>query len=200
MSAFQSPRLSRPGSSSSDRAADHPESSGDSRRVARTASATPAAAASSAAPRTAAASGSIGIENDILAELLPPARPPHARHFSHQSQGSLSESLARHSWAPTDHSHGARTNDTHPSKRPLLGRSVSSFAAGPLSATAAGTGVRMSTLPTPDEFGARKGRRTRSSSWDEDAHRRRRLFQQLKVGLEILLGKTIMFYSQHTPN
>lgn len=144
-----------------------------------------------AVPSTATATSTrteASVKDDIL--LPPPLpRPPHARQFSSHSQGSLPDSLARNSWAPTDQSHGAVTSESHPSKRPLLSRSRSS---------GVGNDTRMSTVRVPDEFGARRGR-VRASSWDEDAHRRRRLFQRAKVALELLIGEplpNIMFSNQ----
>jgi hypothetical protein len=118
-------------------------------------------------------------------------QPLHLRPVSHHrhasSQGSLADSFAqRLSWAPTDQSHGAVTTESHPSKRPLLGRSQSSWV---------GTDQRMAFAPTSDELGVRRGR-TKPSSWDEDAHRRRRRSQWFKVALELLIGMSRTFHGR----
>jgi hypothetical protein len=152
-------------------------------------------------------------EPDVLVGLLtpPPAAvprpPPHTRHFSahSHSQQSLNDekSLHRTSWALTDGSHAAQTSESHPSKRPLLGRSHSSGVGGSdtvnsrmeegIGGTVSRQQQRTLALMQADEFGGRR-RGSRSSTWDEDAHRRRAKFQGFKAGLEIFIGRFLALF------
>jgi hypothetical protein len=120
---------------------------------------------------------------------LPPAPPraPLARQFSESSLGSHRLSVSQ-----TDASHGAGTAESAAqARRPLL----------PTSSRArfgADVPGRMSAGQASDEFGARppriRARKRTASSWQEDAHRRRRQLLTGRTVLELIIGR-LMFIS-----